>query len=77
MDGKYIEVMNDSKFAPTEKKPNGEHHVDKGFISFDKQRNLIVFRQFHVEGFVNQYTLNDSLSNDTKLVMLSPGGPFD
>ena len=68
MKGKYIEVMNDSKFKPTEKKPEGEHHIDKGIISFDKVRKLIVFRQFHIEGYVNQYTLNDSLSSDTVLV---------
>jgi hypothetical protein len=66
--GKYIEVVNDSKFKPTEKNPEGEHHIDKGFISFDKIRKLIVFRQFNIEGYVNQYTLNDSLSTDTVLV---------
>lgn len=68
MDGKYIEVVNDSKFEPTEKKPEGEHHIDKGFISYDSNRQLIVFRQFNIEGFVNQYVLNDSISNDSTLV---------
>jgi len=68
MDGNYIEVKNESRFEPTEKKPQGEHHIDKGFISFDKSRKLIVFRQFNNEGYINQYTLNDSLSNDSILV---------
>lgn len=68
MNGKYIEVINDSRFEPTEKKPEGEHHIDKGFISFDKQRKLIIYRQFNIEGFVNQYVLNESKSNDNLLV---------
>ena len=81
MQGKYIEVINDSKFEPTAKKPNGEHHIDKGFISYDATRDLFVFRQFHVEGFVIQYILADSLSSNSKLVFESeeienfvPGG---
>lgn len=68
MDGKYIEVVNESKFDPTEKNPEGEHHIDKGFISFDKSRNKIVFRQFNNEGYFNQYVLNDSLSDGSTLV---------
>ena len=81
MGGKYIEVINDSKFEPTVKKPKGEHHIDKGFISYDATRNLFVFRQFHVEGFVIQYILVDSLSSNSNLVFESeeienfvPGG---
>ena len=68
MEGKYIEILNDSKFNPTKTKPDGEHHIDKGLISFDENRKLIVYRQFHIEGYINQYVLNDSLSNDTVLV---------
>ena len=68
MDEKYIEVKNESIFEPTEKKPEGEHHIDKGFISYDKNRDLIIYRQFNKEGYVNQYLLNDTLSNDSILV---------
>jgi len=68
MDAKYIEVLNDSKFEPTTDNPQGEHHVDKGFISFDQERNLILYRQFNIEGYVNQYVLNLSESNDSTLV---------
>lgn len=68
MDGKYIEVKNESKFAPTDKNPKGEHHIDKGFISFDKSRNAIVFRQFNNEGYFNRYVLNDSISDENILV---------
>ncbi len=68
MNGKYVEVINDSKFELTEKKPKGENHIDKGFISYDKSRNKIIYRQFNIEGFVNQYTLVDSLSNGSRLL---------
>ncbi len=68
MNGKYIEVKNESRFEPTEKNPKGEHHIDKGFISYDSSRKAIVFRQFNNEGYVNQYVLNDSLSSDSQLV---------
>lgn len=68
MDGKYIEVKNESIFEPTEKKPEGEHHIDKGFISYDKSRGEIIYRQFNNEGYYNQYVLNDSISNENILV---------
>lgn len=81
MIGKYIEFKNESWFEPTSNNPEGEHHIDRGFISYDKARDAVVIRQFHTEGYVIQYTLADSLSNDTMLVFESesienfvPGG---
>ncbi len=68
MDGKYIEVKNESKFEPTAKNPEGEYHIDKGYISYDKIRKKIIFRQFNSEGYINQYILNDSLSGASLLV---------
>jgi len=68
MDGKYIEVKNESNFEPTEQKPDGEYHIDKGFVSYDESRKLLVYRQFNNEGYVNQYVLNDSLSNASLLI---------
>ncbi|MDO9261640.1 MAG: hypothetical protein Q7U08_06845 [Flavobacteriaceae bacterium] len=68
MNNQFIEVKNESVFKPTEKNPKGEIHTDWGLISFDKQRKLYVFRQFHVEGFVNQYILNETESTPLKLV---------
>jgi hypothetical protein len=68
MGGKYIEIKNDSKFEPTDKKPEGENHIDWGMVSYDKSRKKIIYRQFNIEGYINQYVLNDSLTNDSKLV---------
>lgn len=68
MDGNYIEVKNESWFEPTEHNPAGEHHLDKGFISYDNSRKLIILRAFYSEGYFNQYVLNDSISTENMLV---------
>lgn len=81
LDDHFIEVSNESWFQPTKDKPKGEHHLDRGMISFDKSQNQIIYRQFHNEGFVNEYVLVDSLSTDSTFVFLTrnienfvPGG---
>lgn len=68
MDGNYLQVKNESWFEPTENNPKGEHHLDEGFISYDKSRKQIILRAFYSEGYFNQYVLNDSLSNENTLV---------
>ncbi|MGD9899806.1 MAG: hypothetical protein AB7T22_11845 [Calditrichaceae bacterium] len=68
MNGKYLQVTNESRFEPTDKNPDGEHHIDQGLISYDNAREKFIYRQFNVEGFVNQYVLIDSVSNDSLLV---------
>ncbi len=68
MDGTYIEFINESNFAPTEEKPEGEHHIDKGMISYDNARKALVIRQYNNEGYFNQYLLNDSISTADSLV---------
>jgi hypothetical protein len=37
-------------------------------VSFDKSRKRFVFRQFHVEGFVNQYVMT---SSDDKTIVFT------
>ena len=61
----YIEVRNKTTYAPNEKARNGYTHEDVGYISYDNMRKTYIFRQFHGEGFVNQYKL-DSISPDKK-----------
>ena len=55
LNSKFIHTRNRSEWAPREKTPKGEIHEDEGWFSFDRGRKRIIFRQFHVEGFVNQY----------------------
>lgn len=67
---RFIQVRNRSIYPPQEKNPKGETHEDVGFLSFDSSRKRIVFRQFHSEGFVNQYVL-ESNSTPDRLVFTS------
>ena len=54
---RFIEETNRSVYPPQEKNPKGEIHEHRSFFSFDNARKTVVFRQFHAEGFVNQYVL--------------------
>ena len=60
---RFIEVRNTSTYPPQEKNPKGEVHEDIGYISMDRTRKRLVLRQFHVEGFVNQYIEDPSPSS--------------
>lgn len=65
---KFIEVKNKSVYPPSKDNPKGEVHEDLGYISYDKIRKSFILRQFHIEGFVNQYKL-DSISEDGKTIV--------
>jgi hypothetical protein len=65
---KFIEVRNKSTYPPSANNPEGEIHEDRGFISYDKARKTFVLRQFHIEGFVNQYKI-ESISPDGKTIV--------
>ena len=67
---RFVEVRNTSTYAPQEKNPKGEVHEDRGFISWDRGRRRFVLRQFHVEGFVNQYVA-DSLGPSADSVVFT------
>jgi hypothetical protein len=67
MNDRFIRVTNRSEYPPQEKNPKGEIHHDEGFFSVDRARKRLVLRQFHVEGFVNQYVQ----SADGALVFVS------
>ena len=58
--GKYLESRNRSTYAPQAANPKGEVHEDVGYVSHDKARKVLVARQFHIEGFVNQYVLESA-----------------
>jgi hypothetical protein len=60
---RFVRVSNKAFYPPQKKNPKGETHQDLGFIGYDRTLKKLVFRQFHVEGFVVQYTL-ESISED-------------
>lgn len=73
LNDKYLNVQNRSFYDPQPKNPKGEVHEDWGMISYDKSRKQFVFRQFHVEGFVNQY-VSTSISDDGKTIVFTSEG---
>jgi hypothetical protein len=64
---RYIHEKNVSTYRPSEKQ-KGEVHEHWSFISYDRKRGTFVLRQFHQEGFINQYVLNSAASGSNKLV---------
>ena len=67
LNAKFLSVRNKSTYDPQEKNPKGEVHEDWGLISYDKTRETYIFRQFHVEGFVNQYILEKLAEADQSI----------
>lgn len=62
---KFLQVKNKSTYRPQKENPKGETHEDWGMFSYDRDRKQFVLRQFHIEGFVNQYRL-DRVHSDGK-----------
>jgi len=71
MNGRYLQVANTSTYAPQEKNPKGEKHEDLGMYSYDRGRQKIVFRQFHIEGFVNTYVRESTSTDGSELVFVT------
>ena len=65
LNGTFLEIRNNTVFAPRGNQAKGESHEDVGFVSYDWGRHRFNFRQFHVEGFVNHYILS-SMGADNK-----------
>lgn len=68
LNGNFIEIRNKSTYPPTEKNPKGEVHEDIGYIFYDRGRKTFLLRQYHIEGFVNEYAL-ESISPDNKTLV--------
>jgi hypothetical protein len=54
---RFLHEENVSTYPPQEKNPKGEVHEHRSFFSHDRGRRVLVLRQFHQEGFVNQYAM--------------------
>jgi hypothetical protein len=68
LNDRFIHIVNRSTYPPQEKNPKGENHKDVGFFSYDKSAKKFVLRQFHIEGFVNQFALAN-LSEDGRTIV--------
>jgi hypothetical protein len=68
---RFIRVSNKSTYPPQDKNPKGETHEDVGYFSYDRTTKKFVLRQFHVEGFVNQYVLERASDDLRTLAFVS------
>lgn len=73
LNDQFLNVENRSVYEPQAKNPKGEVHEDWGMMSFDQSRKQFVLRQFHVEGFVNQYVMTDSSGEGKTIVFTTEG----
>jgi len=73
MNGRYLHEKNVSTYPVQEKNKKGEVHEHWSFLSVDRARKTIVMRQFHVEGFVNQYAYAADKSTPARRVFESEG----
>jgi hypothetical protein len=56
LNNQYLETRTKDVFEPRNGKA-AEVHEDWGMINFHKARGKFLLREFHVEGFVNQYVM--------------------
>lgn len=68
LNNRFIEIRNKSTYPPTDKNPKGEVHEDIGYFSYDNAKKTFMLRQFHIEGFVNEFRL-ESISPDRKTLV--------
>ncbi len=68
LNGRYLYERNVTTYPPQEKNPKGEVHEHWTIFSYDRARKMLVMRQFHQEGFVNQYAMPAAGKEDSFVV---------
>jgi hypothetical protein len=71
LSGRFLHERNRSEYHAQAANPKGEVHEHWSVLSYDKIRQTVVLRQFHVEGFVNTYRLLAPAGADKRLVFES------
>jgi hypothetical protein len=66
---RFIHERNTSTYPPQEQNEQGEVHQHWSFLSYDRRGKTLVLRQFHTEGFVNQYRHAAQHSSATRVVL--------
>jgi hypothetical protein len=71
LNDRFLHEKNVSTYPPSEKNKDGEVHEHWSLFSYDRIRRAYALRQFHEEGFVNQYVMAASDTARGKLVFTS------
>ena len=72
LNGRYLHERNTSVY-PQEPGKAVETHEHWTLLSYDKGRRALVMRQFHQEGFVNQYVMTPRTDAGAEVVFESEG----
>ena len=67
----FIRLTDRAVYKPQEKNPKGEVHEETGFFSYDRERETFVLREFHIEGYVNQYVVESCDPASRKLIFVT------
>lgn len=68
---RFIHERSVSTYPPQEKNKKGEVHEHWSIVSYDRLRKALVLRQFHTEGFVNQYAYSTAGGASKQIVFES------
>lgn len=68
LDGNFVQAKTRAESRTDDGTP-GEVREDWGMVSFDDARDTIIVREFHSEGFVNQYKVT-SISEDGRRIVM-------
>lgn len=60
LNNRFLFARNKSVYEPKKPREKPEIHEDLGIFSYDRNLKKIILRQFHVEGFVNEYALENA-----------------
>ena len=71
LDSQFIQLNDRAVYEPQEKNPEGEVHEEIGYISYDSSRQKFILREFHVEGYINQYVLEELDPDCRKLIFIT------
>ncbi len=66
LNDKFLHIKNKSTFPA-----RGQVHEDWGFFNHDDAAGTFLYRQFHNEGFVNQYTLQEIAPDGRSITFLA------
>jgi len=71
LDGSFLQSESTHAYDLSTQLPEGQTHEGLELFSYDRVRKALVMRQFHSEGFVNQYLLDSLSADSTTIVFVS------
>jgi hypothetical protein len=69
--GAFLQAESRHAYEMSAQLPEGLVHEGLELFSYDRARETLVMRQFHSEGFVNQYLLDSLSADSTTIVFVS------